>query len=154
LACLEPVDEILLQLPGIPEPFHHPPDYEPNLIMWSPLEVGATIVVTVLGRYGIKEIPLRLPEPLPPLPGIVKVDAMHTTVSWSAPAATLACVYVNAPTSTTWRCGADVGWVEIPPAVDLDTIYIKRLWTQPSDPDVSVWERQEVDPRPDCWDGC
>lgn len=149
LECLEPIDEVLLQLPGIPEPFHHPPEHEPSRIVWSPLEVGDTIVVTVRGRYGDLEIPLRLPEPLPELPGIVKIDAEKTSVTWSAPPATLVCVYVDLPASTAWSCGADVGWVEIPPVVDPDTIYIKRLWSQPSDPDVSLWERQEVNLRPD-----
>lgn len=149
LACLEAIDELLVQLPDWAAPLRYAPDHEPGLLVWSPLEVGATVVVTIRGRYGTAEIPLRIPEPLPALTGIVKVDADKTSVTWSAPAATLACVYVDAPTTTAWRCGADVGWVEIPPVVDPDTIYIKRLWSQPSDPDVSLWERQEVNLRPD-----
>lgn len=71
-ACLDAIDEIVVKLPGWTTAISIDPRLDLSNSSWGALETGSTVVVSIVGRYGTRDVLVRVPEPRPELTGEVE----------------------------------------------------------------------------------
>lgn len=146
-ACFDAVQEIVVRLPDASAPSRFSANGGLGFTDWSSLDVGALVDIEVHGSFGTKAFAVQVPEGRAPLVGTVVIFPSEVTVSWSASQADLVCLHGGFAFSGRWRCGPDVGQSSLTASSfnpDLNHLGAIRLWREPSEPDVEIWERQEL----------